>query len=339
MYNLFLVFSARPDSSVWMPEFKLRAVYTEDKLAELHQMFMDKATENVVSNMKTTFIREPKPLMESWKNDKERNVMMQELAIELKALRKKSNEYRLAGDFDNFIITNTDIHNKKEVYKQIKEYDKQIKAYRRETKSRNVGGQTYDDMLKAEYEKLSNRIQIIKIETEFEYEDFVEISVYRSPVGILDKVVYEDELNFEQYAAYLDFKARYEQSQEKYTKLINDADSLFTANRALLDTKKNAGMDVSSDSYKKAFKVATDAFYRLKKLEAEYIAFLTNTADQLKNIESKFKTYCYTITAPINTDFSCNNAIHDSTYSIHEVRRFGTRVRLEDFVSELQSSF
>ena len=332
MAKLYLVFSTRPNDGAWMPDFKLRAVYTKDHIASLKNILMGLAYKNVAENLNSAIIQKPEPMMKSWANDKERKSLLQELAIELKALRRETNEYRLAGDFDKFIETNAEISRKKLAYKQVKEYDEKLARYQKFIQKQNSANKTYEEHVQCEYEKLCNRLQIIEVETKCIYDENININIYKSKSGHVELIDFDDYLDLEKYPAFISLKASHEATNEKYVKYIEDAYKMYESNRKLLDLKKTSGIDVNSDDFKKAFKTTTDAFYQLKKYEQEYLDFMSKVPAQLKDVEIQFKINCYTISAQLNTHFSPNQSLHDTSYSIYDVRRFGKRVLLSDLV-------
>lgn len=330
MKELYLVFSTRSNSHSWYSEYQLRGVYDQENIVKLKQKFLEQAKENVLNNERSNILVKPcadNPQMES---DEARQSMILELSAEIKKMQKQTNEYRLSGDFDQFIETNDMIAQKKGELKKLQSYDKSVKAYKRWLESRKSGNPTFESLVQDEYQKLISRIQIVKIHTDDSYLDEINIHVYRSSVVHVEKVTFDSDLRFDEYPPYISFLKACEHGQQKHLDSMDSATKHYNAHKGVLDKKREEGVDVESADFKKTFKNTTNAYYLLRNKEHEYIKFLQNIPKEADKLLQQFRANCFTINAELNTEFSNDVSLHPSVFNIHDVRRFGDRVVLDD---------
>lgn len=309
MENLYFVFEPFYDSQSLLT---LKGVYTKAQYSNFLDGLADKAEHNVLEQINRFGRSLPEmPQKPNCPPDIEKLI---------KDLKKQSNKFRLAGDFDAFVAINARIRALNKLLKEKKKYEEAQQCYRRLKYNATKLEEKFEELVHKERKRLANNLVVIASKAEPRYDNYLTINMYRESPNNLEYVTFNTKRTINDYPSFQRMVRKFHENQERYEDKIRSARKHYNACRHVLDSCTD---EHESMSYKKNFKRTVDAYYHLEKLNREYEEFNTRSAEQEIAMKDKFHSLCTTITVPVDTEYH-----GDVRFTQHEVRKFGTRMNV-----------
>ena len=154
MPKLYFVFEQVSNGTSYTPIWNLKAIYDNvhyeifcEELQDKARCAVDKAYAGNATALKEKIL--PRP------------IYPENLEQKLKQMKKQSNEYRLAGDFDAFISINHEIRQLNKLRKDKIAYERSVGNYERARKQAAAVNNKYKEAIIMEYNKLLDRFVVV----------------------------------------------------------------------------------------------------------------------------------------------------------------------------------
>ena len=260
--------------------------------------------------------------------------------LQMKALRKQVNKMRLAGDFDKFVALGQEVHDIRERKKACVRYDKANCAnsdFWERMHNILLGHSDTSPDVRFKLEDIESRMAVFKAEVE---DDIIEhnmyLTLYLTRESRSEPVyVSYTQPAIEDYPPYKKALSVRQKETEVFTNGMNNAEKDYKNLRAKLDT-----MDKSDPEFKRVFKAATDAYYKMNHLRD----MLENSQKDMDAIDEsvvrKFNSQVRKETLRLDCILRdeyhtcrCNQALYWGSdvphfNSMRSIRSFGSRVTL-----------
>ena len=316
MHKIYFVFEQES-----FPKWKLKGVYDfahfEVYLYEIRRNAEDKVLKTLNTQFETC--ASSMPLYP---------VCPPDLEKQLKDKKKLSNQYRLDGNFDAFIAINEEIRSMNQLAKEKKAYDKALRQYRRAQELTKALGAHYEQMVQAEIEKTLKNIMVFSNYAHLELDNKVFINVYRSandPI-IVEHIDFTDALSIHNYPSFVRARRNKEELMEKQDDALRHATKHYNARKLMLDNCKSPK---DSLDFKKTFKLAVEAYYRIETLKRAGAGLIESADKTERKVREAFPVRCFTIKAPLNKRYLDGGCITTEYFSMYDIRKFGERVPLK----------
>ena len=251
-----------------------------------------------------------------------------DLSKQIKDKKKLSNQYRLDGNFDAFVAINAEIRSLNQLAKEKKAYDKAMQQYRRAQNLTKALGAQYEKMVQAEIENTLSDIMVFSSFAHVELDKNVLINVYRtsSEPHAVEYVDFTDKLTIHNYPSFIRVRKNKDEQLERHDDAMRHATKHYNARKFMLDNCKSPK---DSLDFKKTFKLAVDAYYRIETLKRAGVELRESCDNVERKVREEFKTRCFTIKAPLNKRYLDGGCITSECFTTQEIRQFGERIPLQ----------
>lgn len=323
MTKLYFVFEQMHNGTDYTSTWDLNAIYDKVHFEVFCEELKDKAKKSVEQKYAGTALLMKERILP-------RPEYPENLEKTIKQMKKQSNEYRLAGNFDAFIAINHEIRELNRIRKQQIAYERSVKEYEKAKKQVDIANSKYKAAIEDEYYKLLTHLFVVSANAELWYDDNVRINLYTGNYAPheLIHVDFADELTINNYPSYINFLNRMHQGMERQEDSVRHNRKHYNARKMMLDNCKSPH---DSMDFKKTFKLAVDAYYALERAQTQYDSQLANYRKEETQIKESFPRRCFSVVTPINKSYLVERAIVNRIFRASEILKFGTRERLPSY--------
>lgn len=329
MPKLYFVFEQVSNGTSYTPIWDLKAIYDNvhyeifcEELQDKARCAVDKAYAGNATALKEKIL--PRP------------IYPENLEQKLKQMKKQSNEYRLAGDFDAFISINHEIRQLNKLRKDKIAYERSVGNYERARKQAAAVNNKYKEAIIMEYNKLLDRFVVVSSNVDFVSvdsmvanvsDDNIRLNIYCDMAWPYDivHVNFDRKFNINDYPVFIKFMKQKHQNQERAEDALRHAKKHYNARKKMLDDCKS---DRDTLDFKKTFKLAVSAYYQVEGAERQLQNIYENSAREEARVREAFKKQCVSVVTPVNKSYLVERAIVSRLFRTHEVFKFGARERL-----------
>ena len=322
MTKLYFVFEQVSVGGDHPAAWNLNAIYDKVNFEIFCEELKDKAKSNVEHKYADTVLvmKDKLPPRPEYPENLEKTI---------KQMKRQSNEYRLAGNFDAFITINHEIRALNQIRKQQIAYERSVQEYERAKKQVDLANSKYKAAIEDEYNKLISNLFIVSANAELLPNDEVRMNVYvgcYAPYEVTN-IDFSDSLLITNYPSYISFLKRTEQGLERLEDSLRHAKKHYNARKMMLDNCKSPH---DSLDFKKTFKLAVDAYYAKENAQSLYNSQCDNFRKEENKIKEAFKQRCFSVVTPINKSYLVERAIVNRIFRTSELLKFGSRERIPE---------